>query len=147
VGEGPVAGVARSRWWVTAIIFVLGVVVGVVGVGLLSFQTPDFAAGTGGPARPAPSGRASVEVAARAEVNAACLRVINDAQDAYRALQGVGQAASQVDLQRLDDIVRQLQPVESRLQDDLPGCEVDTSVGQPSAAPPPAPVPSPSPTR
>ncbi|MGI3786353.1 MAG: hypothetical protein ACRYG2_36885 [Janthinobacterium lividum] len=86
-------------------------------------------------------------MAARAQVNAACLRVINDAQDVYQRLQGVG-AATAVDLQRLDDVVRQLQPSEARLQTDLPACEVDTSVEEPgSSSPDPRPVPSPSPTR
>lgn len=139
----------RSRWWVAVITFVLGAVGGVVAVGLLVSTTPDFVAspapGGGGTAVPTsggpPSANSSVPVVAEARVNAACLRVINDAQDVYVILTGVGEAVVDVDLQQLDDIVRQLQPVEARLANDLPGCNVDTNVvvnnPDPSATPSP----------
>ena len=52
-----------------------------------------------------PSNAASVPVVAEARVNAACLRVINQAQDVYRIISGIDDAAADVDLQRLDDIV------------------------------------------
>jgi hypothetical protein len=67
-------------------------------------------------------------VVAEARVNAACLAVINDAQDMYAVLTTVPEAASDVDLQQLDDIVRRLQPIEARLGPDLQNCRVDTSV-------------------
>lgn len=143
----------RLRWWVAAITFVGGVVVGVLAVGLLSAGAPAFGnSGPGGGAA-APSGLASgsggVPVVAQAQVNAACLSVINEAQDTYTVLTDVGEAANPVDLQRLDDIVRRLQPIEARLGQDLPNCRVDTSLQAGSAGgsgSAPA-TPSPSPTR
>jgi hypothetical protein len=94
-----------------------------------------------------PSAGSSVPVVTEARVNAACLRVINEAQDVYRIISGLGEAANDVDLQRLDDIVRRLQPIEPRLARDLQECRVDTQLaGDPSAAPstPPPTVPQPS---
>jgi hypothetical protein len=86
--------------------------VGGVAIGLLSSGTPDTAPPTTTPAttadKPSPAATATVG-AAEARVNAACLRVISEAQEVYDVLSGVGEAADDVDLQRLDDMVRQLQ--------------------------------------
>jgi len=138
---------------VSAITFVGGVVVGVIAVGLLSAGTPSF--GTGAPGGGAAStsglgpGPGGVPVVAQAQVNAACLSVINEAQDTYLVLTDVSEAAADVDLQQLDDIVRRLQPIEARLSQDLPNCEVDTSVqtGVPGGSTPQPSTPQPSPTR
>ncbi|MGI8459823.1 MAG: hypothetical protein ACR2LI_17130 [Propionibacteriaceae bacterium] len=121
----------RGAWWILLGTFVVGVVVGVMLVGLLSVGTPDFvtqsrqAASSSSSPRPS----ASFDVAAQAQVNAACLRVINEAQDVYSAVTGLDQAVNTVDLQALDDIVRRLQPIEPRLASDLQDCEV--TVGAP----------------
>lgn len=147
---------ARPRWWLAVIIFVGGLIVGVLTVALLFSSTPEFGAadGEGGqdPGQQGPTADRSVPIVAEARVNAACLRVINEAQDVYRIISGVGEAASDVDLQRLDDIVRRLQPIEPRLARDLQACRVDTQVvGNPTAAPsspiPTVPQPTSSPTR
>ena len=61
-----------------------------------------------------PAGGQSVPGAASAEVNAACVRVINEAHDVSVILSEVGPAASEVDLQQLDDIVRRLQSIQPR---------------------------------
>ncbi len=115
----------RRPWWVLVAIFVGGLVVGVLLVGVLSAGTPDFVvANREAAASTAPSPSASIEVAAQARVNAACLRVINDAQDVYSALAGLGEAVDEVDFGAMDDIVRRLQPVEPRLARDLQDCEV-----------------------
>ena len=115
----------RRPWWVLVAIFVGGLVIGVLLVGLLSAGTPDFVvANREAAASASPSPSASVEVAAQARVNAACLRVINDAQDVYSALAGLGEAVDAVDFGAMDDIVRRLQPVEPRLARDLQDCEV-----------------------
>lgn len=144
----------RWRWWVPLAMFVAGVVVGVLGVGLLNATTPEFLAqASAGAAPPSGSGgdQGAVPVTAEARVNAACLRIINEAQDISTVLTGVDDAVTDVDLQRLDDIVRQLQPLEPRLQRDLRDCRVDAAVvaGQEpsSAASPEPPRPSPSATR
>jgi hypothetical protein len=88
---------------------------------------------------------------AEARVNAACLAVINEAQDMYVVLTGLDEAVTDVDLQALDDIVRRLQPIEARLGQDLQRCEVETGVvTNPTngATPEPGtPQPSASPTR
>jgi hypothetical protein len=142
----PAARVAprRSRWWVAAITFVAGVVVGVLAVGLLNVGNPPFpgsdeqrATGTSS----VPGGGQTVAVTAQAEVNAACLRVINAAQDVYSILTGVDEAASDLDLQQLDDIVRRLEPVEPRLAQGLRDCRVQTAIaGQQPTSPPSRPL-------
>jgi hypothetical protein len=148
--------VARVRWWVAGLTGVAGLILGVLITGLLVATTPDFgsavrdAGQAPDPGNPQPT--EAVPVTAEARVNAACLRVINDAQDVYRVISGVGEAAADVDLQRLDDIVRRLQPLEARLERDLLGCRVDTSIdssadSSPAAPIPTVPQPSSSPTR
>ncbi len=145
--ESPPAKSA-SRWWVAAVTFVAGVVVGVLAVGLLAVGKPDFvSAAENGPSAGAtqavPTGVETAGVTGSAVVNVACLRVINEAQDVYTALTGVDQAVRDVDLQQLDDIVRQLQPIEPRLQRDLLDCRVDTSVETGPTVPPTGPPTAP----
>jgi hypothetical protein len=145
----------RLRWWIAAITFVAGFVFGVLAAGLLNATTPDFGRGTGqgGAATPtslAPSPGGSVPVVAEARVNAACLAVINDAQDVYAVLTVLPEAVADVDLQQLDDIVRRLQPIVARLGPDLQNCRVDTSVvtsPTDTASPPGTPQPTVTPTR
>jgi hypothetical protein len=124
-----------SRWWIAALTFIVGVVVGVLTVGLLDIGRPDvLSAQTSAPP--------SVPVAASAQVNAACLRVINDAQDVSIILSEVAPAASAVNLQQLDDIVRRLQSIQPRLERDLSDCRVETG-GTPAAEPPASTTPAP----
>lgn len=138
---------ADVRWWVAAITFVGGILVGVVTTALLIGTTPDFgsaAADSAGTPVPGerPSDAGTVPVTAEARVNAACLRVINEAQDVSRILSGVDDAASDVDLQRLDDIVRRLQPIDARMQRDLRACRVETDLRGGSGASPASPIPT-----
>ncbi|MFL6046975.1 MAG: hypothetical protein ACJ72M_17935 [Propionibacteriaceae bacterium] len=135
-----------SRWWIPVLTFILGGLVGVLTVGLLGITGPDFLPRQTStpPATPSPTGGQSVPVAASAQVNAACLRVINDAQDVSIMLSEVGPAASAVNLQQLDDIVRRLQSVQPLLKRDLADCRVEPSAGgTPSAEPPTSPTPVP----
>lgn len=133
--------------------FVLGVGVGLVALGLIS-PVPDF--GVGPSASPSPSGTAvpsKVPLVPVAQVNEACLRVINDAQDLSSILTGIDELGPDVDLDRIDRLVRRLQPVEPRLNRDLAECEVDTSVSRtpspgssssgPSSSASPSPTPEP----
>jgi hypothetical protein len=137
----------RLRWWISGITFVVGFVFGVIAVGLLNVTTPSF--GTAGapgsaPTAGGPTPGGGVPVVAEARVNAACLAVINEAQDVYTVLTGLGQAVTDVDLQALDDIVRRLQPIEARLGRDLQNCRVDTSVAtEPTGAVTPQPTGTP----
>ncbi len=110
--------------------FVLGVGVGLVVIGLVK-PVPDF--GVGPSASPSPSGTAEpskVPLVPVAQVNEACLRVINDAQDLSSILTGINELGPDVDLERIDRLVRRLQPVEPRLNRDLAECEVDTSIAR-----------------
>ena len=85
-----------------------------------------------------------------AQINAACLRVIDHAKEVHDILTGVGQATADVDLQRLDDMVRQLQPIEPELGRDLQQCQVDANLSGPPGGSGASPDPTgtePSPTR
>jgi hypothetical protein len=141
---------------VAGITFVVGFVFGVIAVGLLGLGTPEFGAqvGPGGGTAtsiPASSPGGTVPVVAEARVNAACLAVINEAQDLHAVLTGVDEAVTDVDMQALDDIVRRLQPIDARLGRDLQGCEVDTEVvtdpTRPASPEPSTPQPTASATR
>ena len=129
----------RSRWWIPVLTFVAGIAVGVLLVGLLNTTTPDFSAVQGAaPATPSPAGPPPTGEAG-ARVNAACVRVINEAQDVATILSEVGPAITALNLQQLDDIVRRLQSIQGRLDDDLRDCRVEAEVSGTSS-----PVPSPS---
>lgn len=127
------------RWRLAAATFVLGLVVGAVVVGLASDGSVQFAAGStaapatgtppAGPGAP-PSGGAS----GRVVVDAACLRALNAAQDMYGAVDGLGRAIADFNVARLDEIVRQLQPIQGRLRDSIGSCHVITGVQQGGAA-------------
>ncbi len=127
------------RWWVTITLLGVGILAGVLLVGLLNASRPDFTVATGDqtpgsqPTSTASAGQ--IPVAAEARVNAACLRVINEAESVSGVLINVPGATQEVDLQRLDDLVRQLQPLQPRLQADLRDCRVSTSVPGQSVAP------------
>lgn len=128
------------RWWVAVTLLGVGVVVGVLLVGLLNAGRPDFATaadqnGATVPRSPATAGQ--VPVAAEARVNAACLRVINEAESITGVLVNVPGATREVDLQQLDDLVRRLQPLQPRLQQDLRDCKVSADVPDQSAGPTP----------
>jgi hypothetical protein len=129
----------RSRWWIPVLTFVVGIAVGVLIVGLLTTTTPDFSAQqSSAPATPSPPAPPPPSEAG-ARVNAACVRVINEAQDVATILSEVGPALSAVNLQQLDDIVRRLQSIQGRMDDDLRNCKVEADVSGTSS-----PVPSPS---
>jgi hypothetical protein len=138
----------RSRWLLPVGTFLVGLAVGIIIVGLLSSGTRDFPSATGPTVTPMttasqPSPAASPTAgAAEARVNAACLRVISEAQQVYNIIAGVGEAADDVDLQRLDDMVRQLQPIEPLLKRDLEACNVDTKVERNPGASPASPSPT-----
>ena len=129
----------RSRWWIPVLTFVGGIAVGVLIVGLLNTTTPDFSAQqSSAPTTPSPAGPPPPSEAG-ARVNAACVRVINEAQDVATILSEVGPALSTVNFQQLDDIVRRLQSIQGRMDDDLRDCRVEADV---SGTPSPVPTPS-----
>ncbi|GAB3365496.1 hypothetical protein [Modestobacter lapidis] len=119
------------RWWLAAATFVVGLFVGGIAVGLLSDGTtrlPDDApslAPTVGSAAVRPSASPSVD-APDIAVNDACLRALNGAQDVFAAIEDLGRAASELNAARLDEVVRRLQPLQERQQDNFAGCQVVT---------------------
>ena len=123
----PTSAPARqpvARTWLSVGLAVMSLVIAVVG---MSMSTA-----------PSPAGSQSVPAAASAQVNEACLRVINGAQDVATILSEVGPAITAVNLQQLDDIVRRLQSIQTRLDDDLRDCKVEAQVNRT-----PTPMPSP----
>ncbi|TFV62615.1 hypothetical protein E4P41_06770 [Geodermatophilus sp. DF01-2] len=144
---GPAAG-ARTGL-VLAVVLVLGLTVGAVTVGLLSDAAPPPASASGDlpadggllPDVPLPT------TTTRFEVNAPCLRAVNAAQDAYAAVDELGEAAAALDAARLDEVVRRLQPLQEQLEADLAACQVTPVDDPPGGAPPPATTPTaPTPT-
>lgn len=133
--QPPGAGGQRRRalrWSVAAITFVVGLIVGGVLVGIVagrSTQVPE-ASGSGSasssPATPSAPASSSAAASAQVEVNQACLRSINAAQDVYQQLDALAQAAQKFDARRLDEVIRNLQPLEQRLRDSVPACQVTT---------------------
>ncbi len=128
------------RWWAAGLAFVVGLVAGAVLVGLLSggaTPTADAtadAAPTGDAGPTAPSGAeespggAAGGATGKVTVNASCLRTINAAQDVFQAVQDLGEALTGFNASRLDEIVRELQPLQKRLRTNLEGCDVATDI-------------------
>lgn len=83
-------------------------------------------------AGPSPSSGANVQL------SAACVRSVNDAQDAYTALSGLDKAVTSLDAQKLDAIVRQVQAVQRRLKADLPACHAGIQLPSGSTSPTPS---------
>lgn len=146
--RGPVAGFRTGL--VVAVVFVLGLALGAVAVGLLSDSAPPPTA-----ERVDPETDGGLIVgdldpdAGPFQVNAACLGAFNAAQDAYGTMDEFGQAAAALDAAQLDEVVRRLQPLQRQLEAESDACRV-TAVDDPAedlfpattSAPPPAPSPS-----
>ncbi|WP_346620249.1 hypothetical protein [Blastococcus montanus] len=120
-------------WWLAAPAFVLGMIVGAVTLGLLREDPPLPAAAAEAPpdsaeespgAAPTPSPGASAEIT----VNEACLRVVNETQDLVDVIEGLGSSAADLDIAGVDQSIRRLQPLETRLRADLAACEADTDL-------------------
>lgn len=135
----------RDVWWtgwLAAGTFVLGLVAGVLLLALLGTEpaapTAREAAAGPGPVGP---GTASAEETGRVEVNAACLRAINAAQDIAAAVEDLGTAAAVLDAAQLDEVIRRLQPLQDRLQENTADCEAtgttpsEPAPGSPTATP------------
>lgn len=134
-----------AGWWLAVGGFVVGLFLGGIIVGLasggssndLADPTASAAAAAGSPI---PSGGATGQVA----VNASCLRAVNDAQDTYTAVNDLADAARTLNAARLDEIVRRLQPLQRRLEQDLRSCQVTARL--PGGSVSSGPVPTPAPT-
>lgn len=119
------------RWWLAAVTFVVGLIVGGIAVGLVGTDPPSFSDGVAAdtatpPASSSPAATTSAGATAEVMVNDACLRALNAAQDIYGSVNDLARAAGDLDVARLDEVIRQLQPLQSRLLDNLNACEVQT---------------------
>ncbi|TYP89563.1 hypothetical protein [Blastococcus xanthinilyticus] len=133
-GSGGPAGGIRT-WWLVAPAFVLGLFAGAILLGLLREDPPavpasaaeypaDSEAAGQGPSGEDEEPGASAEFA----VNAACLRVVNGTRDLVDVIGDLGTAAADLDIAGLDQGIRELQPLERRLREDLDGCESETTL-------------------
>lgn len=134
-GEAPGGrpGGRPKTWWLVAPAFVVGLFAGAILLGLLREDPPPVPAtaaespAAGAPETSAPSGEgpgASAEIT----VNEACLRVVNGTSDLVDVIGDLGDAAAGLDISGLNQSIRDLQPLERRLRDDLDGCETDTTL-------------------
>ena len=106
-----------------AVVFVLGLLVGALTVGVLGgdpvvvrSETPADGGAASGP--PLPAGDAS----ARFVVSGECLSAVNAAQDTLLLVDDVGRGAAALDAAALDETVRRLMPLQTRLQSGLEAC-------------------------
>lgn len=129
--------------WLALGTFVLGVVTGVLLLGLLGGDPP-----VAPPAQAATSAEASATVPADptgpVELNEACLRALNAAQDIAAAVEDLGAAAAALDAAQLDEVIRRLQPLQARLQENTAACDSTGSAPTETASPSPTPSPTPS---
>ena len=132
----PDGGVLRRalRWWALTGVFLAGLIVGAVVVALLpggSSVPPRDDPGAAETSAPDGSAAPTTDVPASATgelvVNGACLRAINAAQDTVDVVDDLGEAIAEFNSARLDEVVRRLQPLQRRLQENVEECEV---VGQ-----------------
>ncbi|MGY2064794.1 hypothetical protein [Blastococcus sp. SYSU DS0619] len=129
-------GARRSTpktWWLVAPAFVIGLFAGAILLGLLredppaptpAAGSPTAATGTSEPGGDGEGPGASAEIT----VNEACLRVVNGTSDLVDVIGDLGDAAAGLDISGLNQSIRELQPLEARLRDDLDGCETDTTL-------------------
>ncbi len=132
-----------AGWWLAAGTFVLGLVVG----GLLTGLASGGSSTDAGPPAEAPSAAVvppGTPATGQYTVNAACIRAVNDAQDTYTATNDLADAAAALSAARLDEIVRRLQPLQRRLEQDLRACRIATRL--PNGSVSSGPVPSATPT-
>lgn len=127
----PPGGFRRVlRWWATTAVFLGGLLVGVVLTGLLSggARLPPTGGGTGAPTSSDAATPTTAAATGELVVNGACLRAINAAQDMLDVVRDLGEALSEFNAARLDEIVRRLQPLQQRLDENSAECEVEGRV-------------------
>jgi hypothetical protein len=61
-------------------------------------------------------------------VNTSCIEAIHDAQTVRAQLDKLGQAAQQLNFGQLDQVVRKLEPIQSRLSADSRACRIVTQL-------------------
>lgn len=120
--------------------FIAGLVAGAITLALLMESPPANVAEGPSDAVATPGSTPDPDSGAEAgvRVNDDCLRALNGAQDAVSAIEDIGRAAADLDLARLNEVIRRLQPVQDRLRTSLEECRVDGELPEdlsPSEAP------------
>jgi hypothetical protein len=154
--EGTEPGPAPSRLapvragFVAAVVFVAGLAVGALVAGFFAADPVVVRAADGPVAGDAAAGPSlpAEDAAAQFVVSGACLSAVNAAQDTLLLVDDIGRGAAELDAAALDETVRRLMPLQTRLQSGLEACRVATEVsggsgrgdpGEPSGSPAPSP--------
>jgi hypothetical protein len=136
---------------VAALVFVVGLALGAVVAGFLAADPVVVRAADGPVAGDAATGPSlpAEDAAAQFVVSGACLSAVNAAQDTLLLVDDIGRGAAELDAAALDETVRRLMPLQTRLQSGLEACRVATEVtgggtgtedpGDPSGSPAPSP--------
>ena len=130
---------------VVAVVFVLGLLVGALTVGLLgsdpvvvgTAESPRGAGAVSGPSLP------EEDAAAQFVVSGACLGAVNAAQDTLLLVDDVGRGVAELDAAALDETVRRLMPLQTRLENGLEDCRVAVEVSGGGLGEPEGSAPSP----
>ncbi len=129
---------ARSGW-LAAGTFVVGLLAGALITGLLGQDPPVQPSGQAAMGAVPTAGMPTAYPGAGGEqLSEACLRAINAAQDIAVAVEDVGTAAAALDAAQLDEAIRQVQPLQARLQAATAECSPvpgTSPVGTPAESP------------
>ena len=127
-GRSPLAPVRTG--FVAAVVFVVGLAIGAVVAGLLGADPVVVRVSEGPVAGDAATGPTlpAGDAAAQFVVSGACLSAVNAAQDTLLLVDDVGRGAADLDAAALDETVRRLMPLQTRLQSGLEACRVATEI-------------------
>jgi hypothetical protein len=116
---------------VAAVAFVLGLLAGAVTVGLLAEGPLVIASPEEEGIDPVPPGGGALpaeDASAEFLVSGACFGAVNAAQDTLVLVDDIGDAAAELDAARLDEIVRRLMPLQTRIERGIEACEASAVV-------------------
>ena len=127
-GRSPLAPLRTG--FVAAVVFVAGLAVGAVVAGLMAADPVVVRTAEGPVAGDAATGPTlpAEDAAAQFVVSGACLSAVNAAQDTLLLVDDVGRGAAELDAAALDETVRRLMPLQTRLQSGLQACRVAVEV-------------------
>lgn len=128
-----------ARWLLAALTFVIGLFAGAIVVGLAGGgSSAPTVATTTVTVTPTPGTSRSPTlgsggVTGQVTVNAACLRVLNESRLTYTAISGLVSALQSLDVAKIDQVIGELEPLQSQLRTDLRTCKIVTQL--PGAVP------------
>ena len=125
-GTGPPTPPENVRRWLTAAaVFAAGALAGGLVTGLTGLAGSQPAPGSTAPPPAASRPQASTQ-AGQVTANLACVKAINEATSVQNALRNFGLAAQRLNASKIDQIVRQLEPIQTRLNADSRACQIIT---------------------